>query len=50
MNPLKKDHDIFVGNLSLYTTSDRLKSFFEKFGKVVDVRVMLHPETARSRR
>lgn len=45
-----KEKDIFVGNLSLYTTNDSLREFFAKYGVVSDVRIMIHPETKRSRR
>jgi RNA recognition motif-containing protein len=48
-NRIKKK-DIFVGNLSLYTTNDNLTGYFSKFGQVEDVRIMYHPETRRSRR
>jgi len=45
-----KKRDVFVGNLSLYTTGERLKNFFSKHGEVENVRIMIHPETRRSRR
>jgi hypothetical protein len=46
-----KDHDIFVGNLSLYTNNERLRSYLEEHGgEVKDVRIMFHPGTNRSRR
>ena len=45
-----KKRDVFVGNLSLYTTGERLKNFFSKHGEVENVRIMIHSETRRSRR
>ncbi len=45
-----KKRDVFIGNLSLYTTEEKLKAYFARFGPVEDVRIMYHPETKRSRR
>ena len=45
-----KKRDIFIGNLSLYTTEDKLRIYFARYGPVEDVRIMYHPETRRSRR
>jgi len=42
--------DLFVGNLSLFSTEDRVRNYFCRFGQVLDVRVMYHPDTSRSRR
>ena len=45
-----KRKDVFVGNLSLYTTGEKLRNFFTKYGEVENVRIMIHSETRRSRR
>ncbi len=42
--------DIFVGNLSLFTDESSLKEYFERYGKVNDVRVMHHNDSKKSRR
>jgi heterogeneous nuclear ribonucleoprotein A1/A3 len=44
--PLRK---LFIGRLDYRTTDETLKSYFEKWGKVVDVVVMKDPKTKRSR-
>jgi heterogeneous nuclear ribonucleoprotein A1/A3 len=40
---------LFIGGLDYRTTDETLKSYFEKWGKVVDVVVMKDPKTKRSR-
>ena len=43
-------NNVFIGNLSIFTTNEKLQTFLEaKFGKgtVEDVRIMVHPETGR---
>ncbi len=42
--------DIFVGNLSLYTSEPRLREHFSRFGTVEDVRIMYHKDSNKSRR
>lgn len=47
--PLEPEHfrKLFIGGLSYTTTDDSLKSFFEKWGEIVDVVVMKDPSTKR---
>lgn len=40
---------LFIGGLSWNTTDEGLKSAFERFGDVVDARVIKDRETGRSR-
>lgn len=40
---------LFIGGLDYRTTDETLKSYFEKWGKIVDVVVMKDPKTKRSR-
>ena len=40
---------LFIGGLAPYTTEDSLRTFYNKWGKVVDVVVMKDPSTKRSR-
>lgn len=40
---------LFIGGLDYRTTDDTLKSYFEKWGEIVDVVVMKDPKSKRSR-
>uniref|UniRef100_A0A069DRC2 Putative rna-binding protein musashi/mrna cleavage and polyadenylation factor i complex n=1 Tax=Panstrongylus megistus TaxID=65343 RepID=A0A069DRC2_9HEMI len=40
---------LFIGGLDYRTTDDSLKSFYEQWGEIVDVVVMKHPQTQKSR-
>ena len=40
---------LYVGNLSFDTSEDELRSTFEQFGAVTDVKIMLDRDTSRSR-
>ncbi|KAL1122464.1 hypothetical protein AAG570_002795, partial [Ranatra chinensis] len=40
---------LFIGGLDYRTTDDTLKSFYEQWGEIVDVVVMKHPTTNKSR-
>ncbi|KAK9508880.1 hypothetical protein O3M35_006333 [Rhynocoris fuscipes] len=40
---------LFIGGLDYRTTDESLKSFYEQWGEIVDVVVMKHPQTQRSR-
>eukprot|EP00798_Chlamydomonas_sp_ICE-L_P029176 gene29176-32398_t len=44
-----KGKKLFVGGLSSETTSADFKTYFEKFGAIVDAQVMYDPNTKRSR-
>jgi RNA recognition motif-containing protein len=41
--------NIFVGNLSFKTTENELQKEFDAFGEVASVKIILDPETLRSR-
>ncbi len=41
--------NVFVGNLSFQTTEPELRSAFEQFGEISNVRIMTDRETGRSR-
>ena len=41
--------DIYVGNFSFETTEDELRTEFEAFGKVTNVRVITNRATGKSR-
>nr|ARW29621.1 hnRNP [Corythucha ciliata] len=40
---------LFIGGLDYRTTDQSLKSFYEQWGEIVDVVVMKHPQTQKSR-
>jgi RNA recognition motif-containing protein len=40
---------LYVGNVHFGITEQQLKSVFEQYGKVIDVRLMRDTETGRSR-
>jgi len=42
-------HDIFVGNLAFNTTEEQLRQAFSEIGKVLNVRMVVDPESGRSR-
>ena len=39
----------FVGGLAPHSTADSMRTFFSKYGKVVDAKVMVDRETGRSK-
>ena len=39
--------DIFVGNLSLFTTEAKLREHFQRFGTILDVRIMVHQDSRK---
>ena len=41
--------NIFVGNLSYSSTDESLRAAFSPFGKINTVKIILSPETGRSR-
>lgn len=41
--------NIFVGNLSYQSTEDSVRTLFEQYGEVSDVRIVKDRETGRSR-
>lgn len=43
------DTKLFVGGISWNTTEDTLKAYFEKVGKVVEVRILKDKYTGKSR-
>eukprot|EP01103_Thecamoeba_quadrilineata_P000694 TRINITY_DN10606_c0_g1_i1.p1 TRINITY_DN10606_c0_g1~~TRINITY_DN10606_c0_g1_i1.p1 ORF type:complete len:359 (+),score=38.85 TRINITY_DN10606_c0_g1_i1:118-1194(+) len=44
-----KTRKIFVGGLSINTTEEEFKNYFEQFGNVMDAQIMLERETGRPR-
>nr|ACO15746.1 RNA-binding protein Musashi homolog 2 [Caligus clemensi] len=42
--------DLFVGNLSLYTTEAKLRDYFSSFGSVSSVKICTHPENGKNKR
>jgi cold-inducible RNA-binding protein len=45
----KKVKNLFVGNLSFQATENDLRSLFEPFGEITNVRLMTDRDTGRSR-
>ena len=45
-----QDRKLFVGGLDPNTTTNDLRKFFEKYGVITDVIVMMDPRTRRTRR
>lgn len=48
-NFVDSPHKVYVGNIPFSTTSDTLRSAFERIGNVLDARVVFNRETGRSR-
>ena len=49
-NPPESAREMFVGNLSLFTDEQKLRSHFVRFGSIHDVRIMYHNDSNKSRR
>jgi cleavage stimulation factor subunit 2 len=47
--PAAQKNDIFVGNLNFNTTEEQLHQIFSEVGRVVNVRMVLDPETGKMR-
>ena len=47
--PAAQKNDIFVGNLNFNTTEEQLHQIFSEVGRVINVRMVLDPETGKMR-
>lgn len=46
---LKRECRVYVGNLAYVTSSSELKSYFSKVGEVIDVNILMIPNTNKSK-
>ena len=46
---MELERKLFVGSLDAKTTEERLKEYFTQWGELVDIVLMLHPNTNKSR-